>query len=111
MDSASLTLLLFGGALACGFIAFAQARRFGDQLSPLLRLGLRAVLGLCIALGIWASLAALLWTWGLELQVQAVRTGSIGQAWWLGPASLAWAGLSFAELAWNTSRRSGASGE
>lgn len=111
MNSVSLTLLLFGGALACGFIAYTRTSAMGSQLSFLLRHGLRALLGLCVAMGVWASLATLFWILDIHLQIPAARTGSIGQAWWLGPASLAWAWLCFAELARGTGHASGSAGK
>ncbi len=105
MDFATATYLLFGAALAAGWIAYRRSSSLGDQLPTWLREATRCNMALCVSLGTWAVKSFALWAAGAALKVVAITEGRMHHAWWLGPVALAWATWCYVELKRKTTTR------
>lgn len=103
MNAATTTCALFLAAIAAGVLSFRYSLRLGDGLPPAMRWPLRATLGLCVFLGIWGELVYVLWQLGVPLKVGSISNGRIHEAWWLGPAALVFAMISYGLLRESTS--------
>jgi len=98
MDFSTATYLLFGAAIACGFIAYRRTASLGGKLQPLLREATRLTFALCVVLAVWGCVSFALWACGAPLKIVAITEGQMHKAWWLGPAALIWSVFSFCEL-------------
>lgn len=105
MDFQAATVAIFALALAIGALAYIKSGKYGDKLPTFWREALRVTLGLCVALAVWGCVSYALWIAGVELKIVAIRTGRMHEGWWTGPAALAWAAITFAELRRSTTKR------
>ena len=60
--------------------------------------------GVSVFAAVWTVSTDVLWQLGVPLRVGAINHGTMGETWWLGPACVAWAVLTW----WELRRHSGA---
>lgn len=98
MDTSTSTLLLFGCALAVGFIAYRHTATLGHGESFFMRTALRVTFGTCVFLATWSCIAFALWAVGINLKIGTVSNGRMNETWWLGPLCIVWAVLAYVSL-------------
>jgi hypothetical protein len=96
----ALTCLFAGGVLSC----YVWWREAAHEERSMLDHGLAFVTSLMCGLALYANLTWSLWAAGVPIDIGTVRDGRMGEHYWLGPLTLAYAAVCYGLLHWREAK-------
>ena len=100
--SATLTRVLFLGALVPAYFAWRRTRFLGNKFTNWKRLTQRCAFAGLVFLSVFGFVAYALWKFGAPLSVGVVEPGRLPAMAWFPLVTVLWAGLTYLLLLVNT---------
>ena len=98
MNGAFITWPLFFACVLLGGYAYRRTDELGRTMSQFLRVAMRVNFAIMVTLAAWSCSSFALWASGVEVDIEIIKNGLMGEHYWLGPFTLIYAVFCYAML-------------